>query len=386
MVKKPQWKERHNLMMAKKVFRRVAARALLVVGTSTLSACGSLPEAGPSTDAVINDALPAKSGYPGYTLVSLSVAAAEALNSQENTVANPSLAAFSDLPPATPLGRIGVGDLLEITLWESNPTGSTLLTQPGLDVTLCVDSYGMIDMPYIGPLRVSDRTAMSVQRSIMAALAAQGHKIQAAVLDTRSVSDVAVVAGDANRPGAYPLTEGTSDLLDLIALAGGPKIPDNQVMVHLRRGNAEVSAPLTDINDNPDLNAAIEPGDSILIESRKLVYYAFGAVNRPGVFPYEAPNMTLVQALGEIAGLQDSLAAPKGVFIYRRSGSATRDQTIYQLDLTNPASFFTAGIFLLHPNDIIYVSDAPVGDISKVLQIVSGVSNLAATPRNFGGP
>jgi polysaccharide export outer membrane protein len=368
------------------LLRRAAARIMVLAGIAMLSSCGTLPEAGPSTSAVMNGAAPASSGYQGYDLVSLTEDVADSLNAAPNTANPSSVAAFSALPPAAPLGRIGIGDLLQITLWEANPTGTTLLTPAGLNVSLRVDPSGDIEMPYLGAMHVAGRTAMSVQRRIMAVLAAQGHSIQAAVLDSEDVSGVAVVTGEANRPGAYPLNDETDSLLDLIALAGGPRIPDNQVMVDLRRGDLEATASLADINNDPDLNVAVEAGDTVMLESRNLVYYAFGAVNRPGVFSYQAPNMTLVQALGDIAGLQDSLAAPKGVFIYRRDSGAAVAQTIYQLDLTDPASFFTAGIFVLHPNDIIYVSDAPIGDVSKVLQVVSGVSNIAAVPRNFGGP
>jgi polysaccharide export outer membrane protein len=291
---------------------------------------------------------------------------------------------FNALGPAMPLGRIGVGDTLQITLWEPNPAGTTLLTPPGLQTTLRVDPSGCIGLPYVGVLHVAGRTPLGVEGSIMAVLSGQGHSIQAAVLDAQEGTNAAIAAGDITRPGAYPLVAGAESLLDLIAMAGGPRQADDATLVQLRRGGVTAEAPLADVTANQALNVPLAPGDSVTLVPRDRVFYAFGAVNRPGLFPYDAQHLTLVRALAEISGLQDNLAAPRGVFIYR--AAATGPQTIYRLDLSQPEGFFTAGRFILAPDDIIYVSDAPIANVSKVLQTISGVSGMAGIPRNFGAP
>jgi polysaccharide biosynthesis/export protein len=217
----------------------------------------------------------------------------------------------------------------------------------------------------------------------MAALEAQGHNIQAAVLDTGDMSNAVIVEGDANRPGAYPLSMGARSLLDLLAIAGGSKLTDDSTIVTVRRGDAEAQAPLTSITSNTELDIPLAPGDSVMLAARNRAFYAFGAVNRPGLFPYNAPEITLTQALADIAGLQDSLAAPRGVFVFR---DAPGPHTVYHLDLTKAESFFAADQFIVNPNDIIYVSDAPIANVSKVLQTISGASGIAGIPRNFGAP
>lgn len=369
--------------------RRGFIRLLALGGVVLLAACSTLPQAGPSTEAVVNGGTAAATpaGDQAYRLVDLTEQAAIALNQANAGALDGEAATFGSLPPAAPLGRIGTGDLLQITLWEPNPTGTTLLTPPGLDVSLRVDPSGYIWLPYAGPLRVTGRTPMSVQRSIMAILTAQGHNIQAAVLDRQDVSDTAIVEGGANRPGAYPLSIGTRSLLDLIAIAGGSKLPDYATTARVSRGDAMAQAPLTDIIANPALDIPIEPGDSVMLLPRYRSFYAFGAVNRPGLFPYDATKVTLTEALADIAGLQDNLAAPRGVFIYRRSATGTGSpQTVYRLDMSKPGSFFIADLFVVRPNDIIYVSDAPVANLTKVLQTISGVSGIAVIPHNFGAP
>jgi polysaccharide export outer membrane protein len=365
--------------------RRHSVRFFLLSGTVFLNACATLPESGPSTSAVISDGAQGagQTGVPGYQFVDLTEQNAAAFDRGDGDSAQVEAAAFSALPPATSLGRIGAGDLLQITLWESDPTGATLLTPPGLNVSLRVDPSGLIELPYVGALPVAGRTPLAVQRNIMSTLQAQGHDIQAAVLDTDDVSNAAIVEGDANRPGTYPLSIGARNLLDLIAIAGGSKLADDATVVEVRRGDAEARAPLTSIVSNPELDIPLTPGDSVMLAARNRAFYAFGAVNRPGLFPYNAPKITLTQVLAEIAGLQDNLAAPRGVFIFRH---APGPQTVYHLDLSKPESFFTADQFVVCPDDIIYVSDAPIANVSKVLQTISGAGGVAGIPRNFGAP
>ncbi len=52
--------------------------------------------------------------------------------------------------------------------------------------------------------------------------------------------------------------------------------------------------------------------------------------------------------------------------------------------MSKPDSFFIADLFALRPNTVIYIRDAPVANLTKVLQTISGVSGVAGSPRNFG--
>ncbi len=346
---------------------------LVLAVLAPLAGCAGLPEAGPSTGAVEGGTA------SGYQLVPLTgvATATQSLGAPADDSG-----AFAALPPGTPLGRIAPGDTLQITLWEANPSGATLLTPPGLQTALRVDGSGTVLLPYIGTMRVAGETPLALQRRIMGILQAQGHAIQAAVLNTQPAADNIILAGDVARPGAYPLSTNTGSLLDVIALGGGARDAPGETLVRLRRQASSATAPLDEIMADPALNVPLAPGDSVTLLPRRQEFYAFGAVNHPGMFPYDQPEITLVQALAETAGLNDERAAPRGVFIYR-PGQA---QIVYQLDLSQPQGFFTASRFALQPGDVLYVSDAPVADVAKVLQTITGVGSVAAVPRDFGAP
>ena len=49
-----------------------------------------------------------------------------------------------------------------------------------------------------------------------------------------------------------------------------------------------------------------------------------------------------------------------------------------------PGGFFVSQQFPVLPDDLIYVSEAPIAEAAKVFQLLTGVSGLGAIPRNLG--
>jgi polysaccharide export outer membrane protein len=136
------------------------------------------------------------------------------------------------------------------------------------------------------------------------------------------------------------------------------------------------------------------------VEPRDAYFYAFGAVLRPGEQPYDADSISLARTLARIEGLNDNVADPAAVFVYRRQdadltrqimhtqAAPSQDLTrvIYRLNLRDPSGFFISEAFPVLPDDLVYVSDAWIAEAAKVFQIVTGISSVGAIPRNFGAP
>jgi len=115
-------------------------------------------------------------------------------------------------------------------------------------------------------------------------------------------------------------------------------------------------------------------------------FVVLGATNHNAEVPFESVGITLAQALGRSGGLQDTRADVKGVFIFRLEDPAALDPAvaqgarttpdgkvpvIYRVDLKNPASFFVAQGFPIRNKDVLYVSNAPIADLQKFVNIVS---------------
>jgi polysaccharide export outer membrane protein len=381
------------------VTRRAMLGASAALAAMALAGCSSLPADGPRTSAVEAGAEPRDGTPPPYVLVELTETTAKAVSAAE-TQATQDDAARSALPRAAAVGLIGAGDLLKVTLWEPSLTGATLLAAPGLDLSVRVGADGAITVPYVGRVHAAGRSPAQVEATLRATLAASGHEMQTAVLVIEDNTNVAVVQGDVTKPGRYPVLQGARGLLDLIALAGGARTPDHSATVRVTRGDASTTASLSRIVADPSLDMQLSPGDRVMVLPRARYFYAFGAVSRPGEQPYDADSMTMARMLGRVAGLADNRADPGGVFVYRRqsaqmtrqiAGTALRPdqdptQVVYRVDLRSPAGFFVADTFRIKPDDIVYVTSAPLAEASKALQIILGLSGIAAVPHNFGAP
>jgi polysaccharide export outer membrane protein len=368
------------------------------LAAAAVAGCSSVPGDGPRTS-IVEAGAEARDAAPApYVLVELNEATARAVSDAEP--ADGGEVPRSALPRAAAVGLIGPSDLLKVTLWEPSPTGATLLGAPGLDLSARVGADGAISVPYVGRLRAAGRTPAQVEAAIRDALAASGHEMQAAVLVVEDNTNAVVVQGDVAKPGRYPIMPGGRGLLDVVALAGGARAPNHATSVRVMRGAVATTASLSRIVSDPSLDLPLSPGDRVLVLPRARFFYAFGAVSRPGEQAYDSDEMSMARMLGRIAGLNDNRADPAGIFVYRRQPAAlTRrvvghnlrpdqdpTQVVYRADLRDPKGFFVADIFRIKPDDIVYVTNAPLAEASKALQILLGLSGIAAVPHNFGVP
>jgi polysaccharide biosynthesis/export protein len=349
-----------------------------------LTACSAVPGSGPRTADI-------ERGIGPYVLLDLNPDAARTVSS---AVAAQRIEAPIGLPPGRALGLAGAGDLLRIAIWEPNPNGTSLTTdKSGMETTTRIGTDGTISVPYVGRLRAAGRTPAQIEQDIAARLAPSSPGAQVAVLVTEDLTNAVIVQGDVAKPGRYPVVPSSSGLLDILAMAGGPHTPDRQTLVRITRGDSSVTRTLSHLVNARALEMDLAPGDRILVQPRASYFYAFGAVNRPGEQAYDADDMSLAHTLARLQGLADGHADPAAVFVYRRQDAGlTRQlapnhdvtQVIYRLNLRDPGGFFVAQQFPVLPDDLIYVSEAPIAEAAKVFQLINGVSGLGAVPRNLG--
>ena len=362
-------------------FHKLAATAAISL---VVSACSAVPGTGPRTGDI-------EQGTQGYALVDLNPGAARTVNA---FVDHQRAEGPVSLPTGRAVGLIGAGDLRRIAIWEPNPNGTSLTAdKSGIETTTRVETDGTIGVPYVGRLRVAGHTPAQVERDISGRLAHEAPGAQVTVLVTEDLTNAVIVQGDVAKPGRYAVVPNSSGLLDILAMAGGPHTPDRQTQVRITRGDVSVTRTLSHLVSTRAMEMDLAPGDRILVQPRLSYFYAFGAVNRPGEQAYDADDISLEHTLARIEGLADYRADPASVFIYRRQPAELTSQVapnhnettvIYRLNLRDPSGFFVAQQFPVLPDDLIYVSDAPIAEAAKVFQLLTGVSGIGAIPRNAG--
>lgn len=333
-----------------------------------LAGCGTIPGAGPRTSAIEQGP---------YRLVDLTPESAAALG---DAAAARRAEAPVVLPAAKPVGRMGPGDLLQVSIWEPNPAGTSLTAdRSGLTTPTRVAADGSVSVPYVGRLRAAGETPAQLECDVAGRLSPASPGAQVAVLVTEDVTNNVIVQGDVGKPGRYPVVPGSSGLLDVLAMAGGAHTPDRQTVVRITRGDVSTTRTLSHLTATRELETDLSPGDRILVQPRLAYFYAFGEVNHPGEQAYDADDISLAHTLARIQGLSDDHADPAAVFVYRKP-----DATIYRLNLREPGGFFIAQAFPVLPEDLIYVSESPISEAAKVFQILTGISGVGAVPRNLG--
>ncbi|WP_420479184.1 polysaccharide biosynthesis/export family protein [Brevundimonas sp. FT23028] len=122
--------------------------------------------------------------------------------------------------------RIGVGDKLTIRVFQV----------PDLSFDeLVVDTSGNIQLPLIGAVRASERTALELSSDIATKLSAQYlRNPQVTVTVAEAASQKITVDGAVTKPGVYEM-RGTTSLLQAVAMAEGPSPVANLTQVAVFR-------------------------------------------------------------------------------------------------------------------------------------------------------
>lgn len=388
------------------VFNKAAGRYrcgfVAAVLCLTAGACDLLPSDGPNANGMLAHATENRKADPSAVM-------RFALVTIDARIARDAEQYYQPVPPTVPstfrrdgsFGRAGVGDVLRITIWEAGEGGLfSGRERKGADVTVRVDVDGTIALPYAGRFSVRGRKLSDIEAEIVSRLAGQAVQPQATVLIAQNVSSTASVQGDVNKPGPYPIERTDQRLLDVIALAGGPKFPSYETSLRLTRGRSSMSMPMQDLIDQPEtFNVSVAAGDALLVFRKPQKFVALGAVLQPGEQIFRKSSLNLTDGLGQLLGLDSSRSDAKGVYLFRREPVALARQygvqllaedretvpIVYQLNLKDPQSFFAMNSFPIRPNDIVYVSAAPLADAAKFFQILSGATATVAIPRTLGG-
>jgi polysaccharide export outer membrane protein len=391
------------------MLKRLGSPLLAVVVAAVLPACSLLPGTGPKGDAVESNATAGvrSSAALSYALVDVSADTIGFLS-------QPNLVTFQGEFPdkrAKPNQVVGVGDVLNISIFEAAPgglftPGQAAGARPGNFVDLpaqAVDQKGSIYVPYAGEIPAAARTIPDIQQAIVARLRNRAIEPQVVVSLNQQHSSVVSVLGDVNTPGVLALNSVGERLLALIARAGGPKFEAIESYVTLQRDGKRVKVLLSRVVHDPRENIFIRPNDVIFLTRESPSFTALGALNQ-NIFgtnteiPFDVETLTLAQAMGKSGGLADQQSDPSEIYVYRfedrrfleKMGVDTtkftldRVPTIYHVNLRDPAGMLLASAFQMKIKDVMYVANAKVVDYYKLLLLinqtttaVSGAANAA---------
>jgi polysaccharide export outer membrane protein len=317
------------------------------------------------------------------------------------TAVTPALGFSDAFKNASLLGSdtIRPGDILGLTIWENVDDGllagetqsSTLLEE------VQVDGAGFIFVPYAGRIRAAGNSPDEIRRIITTRLEEQTPDPQVQVRRVAGDGSTVSLIGSVGGQGVYAIERPTRTLSTMLARAGGVTITPEIAQVTVIRGEMRSQIWFQDLYDHPELDIALRGGDRILVEEDTRAFTALGATGGQARVPFQSQNLSALEAIAQVGGLQSATADPTGVFIFRnepaevanavlgRSDLIGAQRLIYVLDLTIPNGMFQARDFVIRDGDTLYVTEAPYTQFTKIISALTGPLGAVDTVTSLAG-
>ncbi len=307
---------------------------------------------------------------------------------------------FTDRRPPEQI-KFGIGDIVTVTIFEAAAGGLFIPAEagvrPGNFVTIPnqqVDNTGNITVPYAGAVRALDRTPAEVQQSIVKALQNRAIEPQVVVSLAQQNTSLISVLGEVNTPARFPVSYAGERILDEITRAGGPKGQGFDTWVMLERTGKRATVPFGALVYEPANNIYARPNDTIYVYREPQTFVEFGAAGQQGQYNFEAWRISLAEAVAKAGGLNDTLADPDAVFLYRGETRDVAQQlgiditkfegpiipVVYNVNFRDPAGYFLATKFQMRNKDVIFVSNASSIEQAKVMNYINLVTATVNNP------
>ena len=406
--------------------KKTSFSSVVFLSVSMLFGC-TIPHSGPAFSDIEKSG--SGEGNSPIPLFILDSDVTDILNSQ---IQNSSFSdAFGNLKPD--VYRVNYGDSIDLHIWESAPAllfGSKGFDAEDLTVTVhnlptqIVEEDGTISVPFVGMISVIGKTVRQVEKDILSALSSRANNPQVMVQISNRPSAQITVLGDVNSSKNILLTPKGETVLDAIALSAGVTQSFNKITLSLTRDGRTVTMPLERVIQNPDQNIYLNARDVLVVMYQPWSYTMMGASGKNQQFNFEATGINLIEALARAGGIDDNMADPRGVFVFRFEEQNVYDRlqelvlrqsdkvvngkgndftdpdsenklngseysseekisvqnkrpVIYQVDFEQPESFFRSQNFMIKNGDVIFVASASGYELSKFLRMLGLIVNPA---------
>jgi polysaccharide export outer membrane protein len=272
--------------------------------------------------------------------------------------------------------RLGVGDVLTIGVWDHPELTIPAAVQRTAEFDgFRVQADGTVTFAYAPRIPAAGRTVTELREDLVSRLS---RVIEDPQIDVKVVgfkSQKVYITGEVNRPNVLPITETPLTLVDAINQAGGLTDLADWKTVTFIRGEKTERIRLDEFYGKGDIsqNRLLKHGDIIHVSRNdKHNVYVLGDVIKAGKVDINRYGISLAEALSEVGGINERSADANGVFVLRKR-DLQEDGVIadvYQLHAKNIASLVLAEQFELEPQDIVYVTSAPLARWNKVISLL----------------
>ena len=259
----------------------------------------------------------------------------------------------------------------EYILGPADSISIDLTDTDDLDNSYIIDQNGMIDLPFVGKIKLDGLTLNDAQNILIEVISEFYKNPDLQVnIDEFNSSKVYIVGAVRNQI-TINLNQKPIKLIEAAIQANfNPSAADKLFGTKgfLRRDNKVYKINLANAFSGKDdkENFYLKKDDVIFIDRNSDAIHVFGEVSKPGVY---FPNIgySLTELLST-SGLNQLTSNAKKVYVIREKFHSFLEVDVFQLDIRNPINLIAGKKFMLQAKDIVFV---PATEIVKWNRTIS---------------
>ncbi len=264
---------------------------------------------------------------------------------------------------------LGPADTISINLTDTDD----------LDNSYLIDQEGMIDLPFIGKVKLNGLTLNEAQNILIDVIKDFYKNPDLQINIEEFNSSKVYIVGAVRNQKTINLDQKPIKLIEAAIEANfNPSAADKLYGTKgfLRRDNEVYKINLKNAFSGLDEkeNFYLKKNDVIFIDRNSDAIHVFGEVSKPGVyFPNLGYSLT---ELISTSGLNQLTANAKNVYVIREKFNSFLEVNVFQLDIKNPVNLIAGRKFMLQSKDIVFVPPTEIVKWNRTVSLLLPQTDL----------
>ena len=264
---------------------------------------------------------------------------------------------------------LGPADTISINLTDTDD----------LDNSYLIDQKGMIDLPFIGKVKLDGLTLNQAQNILIDVIKNFYKNPDLQINIEEFNSSKVYIVGAVRNQKTINLDQKPIKLIEAAIEANfNPSAADKLYGTKgfLRRDNEVYKINLKNAFSGLDEkeNFYLKKNDVIFIDRNSDAIHVFGEVGKPGVyFPNLGYSLT---ELISTSGLNQLTANAKNVYVIREKFNSFLEVDVFQLDIKNPVNLIAGRKFMLQSKDIVFVPPTEIVKWNRTISLLLPQTDL----------
>ncbi len=264
---------------------------------------------------------------------------------------------------------LGTSDVLSIDLTDTDD----------LDGEYIIDQNGMIDLPFIGKIKL-DQLTLNEAQNILLQIIQNFYKNPDLQINVEEFNSSKVyIVGAVRNQITINLNQKPITLIEAAIKANFNPSADDKVFGTrglLRRDGKVYKINLNNTFKNKDEkeNFFLKKNDVIFIDKNSDSIHVFGEVTKPGRY-YPDMNYSITELISA-SGINQLTSNTKKIHVIREKYNSFLEVDVFQLDIRNPINLLAGNKFKIKKGDIIFIPPAEITKWNRTISLLLPQTNL----------